>query len=267
MKNLYDFIKTGKVELGDNGLNRKHCELIPTPFKGLIVGVTNSGKTNLLLRLMLGDGILDYNTIHLISNSCDQAKYANLKMLFDHGCSKEAARRTYENGKLILSFYSNGLRGFLRTPNLESRDPVITFNCYLPSGIIPLPNELDPSLKHLVIFDDLMENKNQTIPESYFCRGRHNSADCFYIAQNYFKINRQCIRTNANFIILFKQAKRDLQVFYRDYVEIDFPDFANFEQFCNDAWEKKYGYVVIDIFNENKNKRYRKGWDDFHILT
>jgi polynucleotide 5'-kinase involved in rRNA processing len=86
------FMENGKVDILENNLNRKHCEKIPTPLKCIIVGRTNSGKTHLLIRMLIGESILDYDEIHLISNSCDQSKYVNLKLLFDHGCSKKNSK-------------------------------------------------------------------------------------------------------------------------------------------------------------------------------
>jgi hypothetical protein len=41
--------------------------------------------------------------------------------------------------------------------------------------------------------------------EKYYVRGRYSNVDCFYLAQNYFKLPRQTIRENAIFICLFNQ--------------------------------------------------------------
>jgi len=257
-ESIKNYMNNGKVEMYQTGLNRQHCDLIPTPFKCIIVGKTNSGKTHLLLRLLLGEGILDYDTVHLISNSCEQDKYMILKQLFSHGLSKLAVRNIYDYLDFSKRIIEN-INSFL--DRIEKKDPIISFNCYRPTDPIPDPNQLDPELKHIVIFDDMMENKNQTIPKSYFTRGRHNNADCFYIAQNYLKVDRQSIRTNANLIIMFKQPKKDLQQFYSDYVQIDIKDYKTFEDFCNRAWEDDYGYTIIEVANRNK---YRIGWDGFH---
>ena len=56
--------------------------------------------------------------------------------------------------------------------------------------------------KNLMVFDDLLlERQNKC--EAYYTRGRHSNVDCFYLAQNYFKLPRQTIRENANFICFF----------------------------------------------------------------
>ena len=64
---------------------------------------------------------------------------------------------------------------------------------------VPDPRELNSGEKNLIIFDDLLlERQNKC--ECYYIRGRHRNVDYFYLSQNYFKLPRQTIRENANFI-------------------------------------------------------------------
>ena len=43
-----------------------------------------------------------------------------------------------------------------------------------------------------MVFDDLLlERQNKC--EAYYTRGRHRNVDCFYLAQNYFRLPRQTI--------------------------------------------------------------------------
>ena len=70
------------------------------------------------------------------------------------------------------------------------------------------PRDLKSTNKNVMIFDDLLHEK-QNKCESYYVRGRHSNVDCFYLAQNYFKLPRQTIRENTNFICLFPQ---DLEI-------------------------------------------------------
>jgi len=52
---------------------------------------------------------------------------------------------------------------------------------------VPDPRELSPEKKNLVVFDDLrLEKQNKC--EVYYTRGRHSLVDCFYLAQNLFKL-------------------------------------------------------------------------------
>ena len=54
---------------------------------------------------------------------------------------------------------------------------------------VPDPRELSPEKKNLMEFDDMLLEK-QNMCESYYVRGRHSNVDCFYLAQNYFKLPR-----------------------------------------------------------------------------
>ena len=71
-------------------------------------------------------------------------------------------------------------------------------NFYQSAEDVPDPWELSSEQKNLMVFDDLLLEKQNT-SESYYVRGRHSSVDSFYLAQNYFKLQRQTIRENANF--------------------------------------------------------------------
>ena len=64
---------------------------------------------------------------------------------------------------------------------------------------VPDPRALSSEKKNLMVFDDLLLKKQNTC-ESYYVRGRHRNVDCFYLAENYFKLLRQTIRENTNFI-------------------------------------------------------------------
>ena len=72
-------------------------------------------------------------------------------------------------------------------------------NFYQLAEDVPNPRDLSPEKKNLVVFHDLLLEKQNTC-ESYYVRGRHSNVDCFYLAQNYFKLSRQTIRENANFM-------------------------------------------------------------------
>ena len=106
------------------------------------------------------------------------------------------------------------------------------------------PIELDKNQNHVMVFDDVML-EDQTMMKKYFCSGRHNNVNVFYLVQSLHKIAKHCIRENANMFILFKQDDRALKYFYETHLSGDM-DFKEFKQFCDDAWTKKHGFVVIN---------------------
>ena len=126
---------------------------------------------------------------------------------------------------------------------------------------------------------------------------------CFYLAQNYFKLSRQTIRENANFVCLFRQDLKNVNHVYNDHVSSDMSkeEFRNlckrenanfvclfrqdlknvnhvyndhvssdmtkeeFRNVCKLAWEKPYGFVVVDLTSNKDNGKYRIGLDTFYI--
>ena len=71
---------------------------------------------------------------------------------------------------------------------------------------IPDPAEHDPTLKNLLILDNIMLGP-QNKAEAYYTRGRHNNFDVFYIAQSYFLLPRQTVREKFLYIFYARQEK------------------------------------------------------------
>ena len=81
---------------------------------------------------------------------------------------------------------------------------------------IPSPQDLEKSKTNLIIFDDYVNERNQTVMDSYYTRGRHSSCNCIYVSQSYFQLPRRSIRNNAKTFILFKLNSIDINNFWRD---------------------------------------------------
>ena len=93
--------------------------------------------------------------------------------------------------QLYLTVYS--------TPLVFQNKSDVVCNFYQSAEDVPDPRELSSEKKNLIVFDDLLLKKQNT-SESYYVRGRHSNVDCFYLAQNYFKLPSQTIREYAKFI-------------------------------------------------------------------
>jgi hypothetical protein len=128
--------------------------------------------------------------------------------------------------------------------------------------IIPIES-LDPKERSIVVFDDVMLEKQNTI-EQFFTRGRHGGADCFYLTQNYFRIPKQAIRDNTNFIILFNQDRKNMRAIHDTFVGGDMA-FDEFCKFCHECWSEEYGFAVLDLTSKIYDGKYRSGFDLFYI--
>lgn len=60
---------------------KKHSELLPNNVRALVVGPSNSGKTNLMLSLLLDKNGLKFKNVYLFSNSFNQPKYDFLEKI------------------------------------------------------------------------------------------------------------------------------------------------------------------------------------------
>jgi hypothetical protein len=190
----------------------QHC------FRAIIIGPSNSGKTNDLLNIVHNSV---FHKIFLYSKTTDEDKY---QFLINLQKAKEEELKSKGMNESLIHFSTSI------------------------SDVIPL-EELDKAYQSLYIFDDIcLENaKNQ---EKYigdlFIRSRKYNCSVIYLSQSYFKIPK-IIRDNAQYIILKKLTDgRELQVIHRIHAgEISRKEFMEkYEQsvstYCN------HGSFVID---------------------
>ena len=128
---------------------------------------------------------------------------------------------------------------------------------------VPAPQEFSSDKKNLMVFDDLLLVKQNTC-ETYYLRGRHSNVDCFFLAQNYFKLPRQTIRENTNFIFPFPQDLKNVNHIFEDHVSNDMTT-EEFRNLCKTASKDDHGFVVIDLASKKHSGKYQSGFDTFYI--
>jgi len=244
---------------------RFNSPLFPHSIRGLIVGKSGCGKTTLLLNLLLRPGWLDYNKLFVFGRSLFQPEYRILKKAFEEKLPKEAIIRLFNNQEEIQELNVSPCTLIEEIARSGSLKPDIDCEFYETSEDVPDPRELSPDQKNLMVFDDLMLEK-QNKCEAYYIRGRHSNVDCFYLSQNYFKLPRQTIRENSNFIVLFPQDLKNINHIYNDHVSSDMSK-EEFRNLCKEAWKSTHGFVVVDLTSKKHCGRYRKGLDEFYIPT
>lgn len=121
---------------------------------------------------------------------------------------------------------------------------------------IPDMESLDPDVQHLVIFDDLVLERNQDKIEEYFIRARKiaKGVSCIYLTQSYFKTPKT-IRLQCNYIVLKKiSSTRDLNMMMSDFslgVSRE-----TLHAIYKMATEDKANFLLVDIDTEME-KRFR----------
>ena len=112
-----------------------------------------------------------------------------------------------------------------------------------------------------MVFDDLLLVKQNTW-ESYYGTGSHNTADCFYLTKNYFKLPHQTIRKITNFICLFPQDLKNLNHIFDDHVGSDMTK-EEFRQLCKADLEKQHAFVIIHLSSKNTTVNIEVGLTSF----
>ena len=146
-----------------------------------------------MLNLLFRPGWLDYNNLCVFGKSLFQPEYKILKTAFEENLPKECILRLFNMREEIQNsqmppalVIKEWAKYFMNENNLKC--------CFFETASdVPDPHELNPGDKNLMIFDDLLLEK-QNKCESYYIRGRHSNVDCCYLSQNYFKLPRQTIR-------------------------------------------------------------------------
>ena len=136
-------------------------------FRMLICGNSGSGKTNLLLHMLLS--LLCYDEIFLYAKNRNQEKY---QMLID------------EMNKI----------------NKELGFDIITASN---DKIIPIKDVGYEDNQKLVIFDDYVCEKNQREIVDYFIQGRHKNCSVIYLSQSFYKTPRD-IRLNCSHYCIYE---------------------------------------------------------------
>ena len=213
----------------------KHADFLPTNIFMIIAGSTGCGKTNLLMNFLRNPNVLSYSDVYVYCSTLHQPIWQDFKT------------------------YCNELEEVLRQNGINTK----IGHFFDTDDDIKNPSELDPSVSHIMIFDDVM-NADQTIIKDYFTKGRHNNANIFYLCQSLHKIKKHCIRENANIFILFHQDDKTLKYFHETHLSGDM-NFKEFKNFCDKAWSKKHGYVVINLWEEAIYGRYVDNYKEIYI--
>ena len=230
---------------------------LPRSIRGIIVSKSGCGKMTLLLNLLLRPGWLDYENLWVFRKSLFQPEYRILKKAFEENLLKECILRLFNmRDEIIKSQIPPSIVVQEWAKSIKNKSN-IKCNFFETASNVPDPRDLNFEDKNLMIFNDLLlERQNKC--ECYYIRGRHSNVDCFYLSQNYFKLPRQTIRENANFICLFPQDLKNINHIYNDHVGDDMTK-EEFRRFCKKCWEKPHGFAVIDLTSKKDTGKYRSG--------
>ena len=196
---------------------------IRLPFRMLIVGASGSGKTQTLLTLIAN--MRDtFQTVHISTANRDEPLYNYLVQEFKQ-----------------MDGFSIG----------EG------------SGSLPPLDELDKKKSNLVVIDDLVTSKNQTMMETYFVRCRKLNCSVIYISQSFYAVPKM-IRNNLSYLIIKQvSSAKNLTMICRECGGLSRDVIQGM---YSDATSTKGGFLMIDCETSDANK-YRRNFDERYVVS
>ena len=129
---------------------------------------------------------------------------------------------------------------------------------------IPDINSFDSGQQHLMIFDDLVLEKNQSQIAEYYVRGRKRGISMVYLSQSFYRIPKT-IRSNCNYFVILKlNGKRDLNLIMSEFeLGINKDELLKIYE---DATRNKFSVLLIDV-EADKQEKFRRNFKDFYTIS
>ena len=203
------------------------------PFRMCITGSSGSGKSNLLLNMILKHYIY-YDDIFMYVKDPTEDKYETLIKYFA-GIEEEIEKKC---GQKVTIFTIKS--------NLDE--------------IVPY-DQLNKLYQHLIIFDDYNCDKTQEEIVKYFTISRKRNASVIYLAQNLFKTPK-LVRDNCNYFAFFKtSSRREILEIYKSFgCDMDKQTFIHL--FVEAT--KDHNFFLIDCVSECIAEKYRMNFDNYY---
>lgn len=219
----------------------------------VICGRSGCGKTYLLFKILTTPNFLDYNNLIIYTTTADQPIYQFLKYGFENNLSKTAIASLFEEYEKseFEEEISCWCEEAAKNKHLVEDKNKISIQLIDDIGNVQDPSKLDKTKKHCVVFDDCVNNRDQSIQKNYFTRGRHNNCSVFYLTQSMYSLDGSVIRKNANIFMLFEINSRNLSDLLKD---LCVSDQNEFKQSCKNAWAEDYGFITINIDKKVKDR-------------
>ena len=116
---------------------------------------------------------------------------------------------------------------------------------------------LNPSFQNLIIFDDFLTEKDQSLIKDLFIRGRKKNCSVIYLTQSYYSTPKD-IRLNCNYFIFYQISKRqEMVMILRD----DCTDLTKdeFIKKYREATRNTFDFFMIEL--QGSKKTYRMNFD------
>lgn len=202
-----------------NGPTMQNPSHMPqNPFRWLVTGASNSGKTYKIVEHILNDE-LRFDKLYLYCKDPFDSKY------------------------IVLANFMAELADSL---NVDLNE-IFVVGTEGPD-IIPA-EQLDESKTNLVIFDDFVsagKKLNETVIANYFVYGRHKNASVIYLSQSFYNVPKIIRLQCTNYSVFKYQNLREINSIYTS--ACNSMDKDEFLRVYKEATDKPHG--CLDVFNQ-----------------
>ena len=208
VRNVYDIIKKDAPQLLHKADNpNKHLHGFDLPFRMCIVSPSGSGKSNLLVNMILlfCEGKGTFQKINIVTRDRDEA-------LYNWIASKSSS--------IVIS------EGLSSLPKLDSKT-------------------YDKDTNSLLVIDDLVLSKDLSAISEVYIRGRKLGVSVVFISQSYFKIPT-VIRQNCSYLVLLKlSGVRDARLILSEMsLGLTRDELMNAYEYATDT---KFSPLIVDL--------------------
>jgi len=121
----------------------------------------------------------------------------------------------------------------------------------------------DKKEQTLVVFDDLVLEKNQSAIEEYYIRARKLNCSVIYLSQSYYAVPLN-IRRNLTYLVIKRlQSLKDLYSILREYALG--VDKKVLKKMYEDATQTKQDFLLVDMEAEAED-RFRKNFNNIYEI-
>ena len=163
---------------------------------------------------------------------------------------------TFEEIIIVCKSKSEPLYEYLEDKYKDKGIKIIEFKDGLPDI-----DSFNKEQQRLLIYDDLINEKDQRAICESFIRARKKNCSLCYLSQSYYAVPK-LIRNNLTYILIKQLSSlRNLTMILREYsLGVD---KKIFKEVYDDATSDKMGFLLLDLEGP-KEKRFRSGLNEYY---
>ncbi|ESO84689.1 hypothetical protein LOTGIDRAFT_168557 [Lottia gigantea] len=190
--------------------------------------------------------LLDFDSLYIYTTTPEQSYYQFLKAIEYLPKKKDVQDifQYYEENEEEVEI-KDIIENFIKSKN-PSFNPT-DIKVFLTKNVNDLDlSNIDSNRKNLILFDDCVAQRNQTVQQEFFTKGRHHNCHFIYQSQSFYGMDSMFIRKNANCFLLFELNDKDLSQIIQSINHG--MDRDTFKKVCKAQWRNPddHGYVFVN---------------------